>query len=387
MTPWRLFFAHLRNAWLRVLLTSAGVALAVFLLTMLRTVITTLDGAVQAAGANRVVVSSAVSLFVFLPRKIEPELRSFPGVREVCDWTWFGGVYIDEKNMFARFATQPRELRAVFGDRAAGRQDILMPTEQWDAFEADRAGCIVGEDIALKYGWKPGDVIDLIGNLFPGDWHFNVRGIYRPGSGQMDGSTMFFHWDYLDENSGRRGSVSTFTLELDPGTDIAELSRAVDARFESSDHRTRTLTEAAFNQMFVSMWGNLPLLLSMIGGAVLFAAFMIALNTLLLHGQERRLEVGVLRALGFPGHTIAALFLAEGVVVCGAGGFAGVLGSHLLFNVAGVPELDRFFPTFAVLPETQVLALGISLGIGVVSGVLPAWVALRTPVLDALARR
>ena len=62
---------------------------------------------------------------------------------------------------------------------------------------------------------------------------------------------------------------------------------------------TTTATEAAFQQMFISMWGNIPLLLTMIGGAVIFAAFLIALNTMLLNGRERRLEFGVLKALGF----------------------------------------------------------------------------------------
>ena len=125
MTPWRLLFAHLRNAWFRVLLTAGGVALAVFLLATLRTVVTSLQETVRASGGNRVVVSSAVSLFVFLPSRMEAEIRSMPGVQEVTHWTWFGGVYIDSKNMFGRFATDPDSLRATFGDRSPGQEEII----------------------------------------------------------------------------------------------------------------------------------------------------------------------------------------------------------------------------------------------------------------------
>ncbi len=387
MTPWRLLLAHLRRAWFRVALTAGGVALAVFLLASLRTFVTSLDETVKASGSNRVIVSSAVSLFVFLPSRIEPELRSLPGVREVTHWTWFGGVYVDPKNMFGRFATDPNTLRNVYGDRSPNDEEIVLTADEWDAFAADRAGCVVGDGIAEQYGFRVGDQIELTGTLFEGDWTFNVRGIYHSGSAQVDNATMFFQWEYLDEKSGRRGEVSTYTVDLEPGADLAAISRAIDARFESSDHRTRTLTEAAFNQMFVSMWGNVPVLLSMIGGAVLFAAFMIALNTMLLHGQERRLEIGVLEALGFPSRVVATLFVAEGVIVCGLGGLVGVAGAHLLFNTFGVPALERFFPAFRILPETELLALLVALAVGAVSGAIPAWVAVRTTVVDALAKR
>ena len=387
MTPWRLLFAHVRRAWFRVLLTGAGVALAVFLMAVLRTVVTSIEGTVKAAGADRVIVSSAVSLFVFLPKRIEADLRSIPGVREVTHWTWFGGEYIDPKNMFARFATDAATLRNIYGDRSPRKEEIVLPPEQWDAFEGDRAGCIVGRGLTETYGFRIGDVIEMTGNIFPGDWSFNVRGIYTSGSGQVDEATMFFHWDYLDEMSGRRGDVSTYTVELVPGADLAAITREIDGRYESSDHRTRTLTEAAFNKMFVSMWGNVPLLLSMIGGAVLFAAFMIALNTMLLHGQERRLETGVLKALGFPSSAIGGLFVAEGVLVCGLGGLVGAGAAHVMFNVVGVTALDRFFPAFRILPETEVAAVAIAVGVGLVSGLVPAIVAARTSVVDALARR
>jgi putative ABC transport system permease protein len=385
--PWNVLLHQLRRAWFRVALTGGGVALAIFLMATLRTVNTSLEQTVKAAGGNRLIVSSAVSLFVFLPQKMERDLRAEDGVREVNHWTWFGGVYIDERNMFARFATDPLTLRRVYGDQTPGREDIVLPPDAWEAFAADRIGCIVGIDLAERYGWEVGDTIELEGNIFPGSFSFTIRGIYRRGTQQMDEQTMFFHWTYLDEASGRPGAVSTLTLDLEPGTDLAAVARSVDGRYASSDHRTRTMTEAAFNQMFVSMWGNVPLLLSTIGIAVLFAAFMIALNTMLLHGQERRLDIGVLKALGFPDRAVGGLFVVEGLVVCGLGGAVGAGAAHVVFNVVGAPGIERFFPSFEILPETILLSLATALGVGLVSGIVPAVVATRIPVIDALSRK
>jgi putative ABC transport system permease protein len=384
--PWMLLLQQIRRAWFRVLLTGGGIALAIFLMTTLRTINTSLESTVKAAGGNRLVVSSAVSLFVFLPKKVLHELEDIEGVAAVTHWTWFGGIYIDEKNMFGRFATDPPTLRKVYGDQSPGRVDMVMDDDEWNAFIENRASCVIGTGLAEQYELAVGDTIELKGNIFPGDYAFELVGIYESGSGQFDEQTMFFHWTYMDELAGRRGEVSTFTLQLEPGADLAAVAARVDRAYESSDHRTRTMTEAAFTQMSVSMSGNVPLLFDFIVGAVLFAAFMIALNTMLLQGQERRLDVGVLKALGFGNVTVCMLFVVEGIVVCGLGGAVGGLCSHWIFNVVGVPVVKQFFPLFDILPKTQLLGLGTALAVGGVSGFVPGVLAARMPVIVGLSR-
>jgi putative ABC transport system permease protein len=387
--PWRLLFAHLRKAWFRTVLTAAGVALAVFLLATLRTVVTGLQSAVKDSDARRLIVLSAMGFFKRQPPRFEHELRTVPGVEDVTHWTWFGGVYIDEKHMFSRFATDPASLGRCYGGGA--RADMKMPPEQWDAFASDRRGCIVGTGLVREYGFKIGDKIEMTGNIFPGQYTFTVRGIYEKGRDQIDESMLFFQWKYLDESSrretGRPADVGIFVLQCARGADMASISRDVDDRTASSDHSTQTATEAAFQQMFISMWGNVPLLLSMIGGAVLFAAFMIALNTMLLNGRERRLEFGVLKALGFADGVVTTLLVSEGAVVSGVGGMVGVFAAHLAFDVHKVQTLDRFFPGFHILPETALGCVVVAFVVGLVSGAAPAIVAARTSVVAGLSRR
>lgn len=386
VVPWRLLFAHLRRSWFRSLLTGSGVALAMFLLVVLGTVITELQAGVKHAARSRLIVQSAVGLFANLPEKLGTEIRTVPGVREITHWTWFGGVYIDESNMFSRFAVDVPSLRAVYGDRSTKRE-ILLRSDEWDDFEEDRRGCIVGSALARQYGFRVGDRIPLKANIWGDDvYEFTVRGVYVRGSPQIDEASMFFHWKYLDETAGRRGEVSLFVLALEDGADAGAATREIDARYESSRTRTRTMTEAAFNQQFISMWGNVPALLGMIGGAVLFAALMIALNTMLLTERDRRLEGGVLKALGFADGSVAALLLAEGVLVCGGGGIAGAFAAKVVFDWIGFEALYRFFPAFLILPETIALAVALSLAVGVASGIVPAIVAARRPVIEALSR-
>lgn len=387
--PWRLVVNHLRKAWFRTALTAGGVALAVFLLATLRTVITVLESVTKESKANRLLVVSAMGFFKQLPVRLEQELRSTPGVHDVNHWTWFGGVYIDEKNMFSRFATDPESLHRIYG--TGSRPDLAMPPAQWEAFLGDRTGCIVGQGLVRQFGLRVGDRVEMQGNIYPGQYTFTVRGVYAKGRDQIDESMLFFHWKYLDEvvtqKTGHGTQIGIYVLQCDDGADTGAISRDVDDRNASSDHATTTATEAAFNAMFVSMWGNVPLLLSMIGGAVLFAAFMIALNTMLLNGRERRLEYGVLKALGFRNSVAGTLLVAEGALVCGVAGALGVIGAHLLFDVQRVEVLDRFFPGFRILPETMLLSIGVATLVGVVSGAVPAIVAARTSVVDGLSRR
>ncbi len=385
MTPWMLIPAHVRRNRLRTALTVGSVAVALFLFCLLRTVVTSIEATVSKTASTRVITSSAVSLFVNLPISAWEKIRSVEGVRSVTHWTWFGGVYQDPKNFFARFATDPASMREVYGDRHEAGPIFLLTAKEWDAFEGDRTACIIGKDIADKYRISVGDTMPFIGTIYPGDYVFKVAGIYTTGSPSFDQQTMFFQWKYLDEVQGGLGSASTFTSDLASPDLAPEVSARVDAIFESSANRSVTLTEQAFQAQFVQMWGNYTLFLSFIGGAVLVSAFMVTLNTLLLNARERVTEVGVLKTLGFPDVSIGVLNLAEGVALCGLGGVLGA-GLAKASEPAVFSVLKIFVPTFTVLPETLAAAVGIGLGLGLLSGLIPGILAARIPVVKALRR-
>ena len=166
-----------------------------------------------------------------------------------------------------------------------------------------------------------------------------------------------------------------------------EVARAVDEMFRNSPTRTRTLTEAAFNRQFAGMWGGIVIFLSFLGGAVLFAASMVTLNTLLLNARERVTEVGVLKTLGFPDGAIGAGSLVESVGLCVVGGGLGSGAAIALFNHLGGGKLLEFLvPGFRVLPTTAGEAMCIALALGVVAGLFPAVMAARIPLVRALRR-
>ncbi len=387
MIPWMLLPAHARRTRLRTLLTVGSVAIAVFLFCALRTIITTIDRTVTSAASSRIMVHSAVSLFVALPRSVYDRCARLPGVRAATHWTWFGGVYLDERNFFARFAVEVPTMRQVYGDRRPRGPDLRLSPAAWEAFERERTACIVGKGLAERYGFRVGDKVPLQGDIYPGDYQVVVRGIYESLVPSFDEQSLFFHWDYLNEKSGGRNVVGVIGLDIEDPSRGPQVIAAAEAEYANSAWRVRALTEQAFQAQFIAMWGNLPLFLSMIGGAILFSACMVTLNTLLLNARERVTEVGVLKTLGFPGRSIASLHVVEAVVLCGLGGLLGCgLAVGLLNGGPVQARLSVFFPGFLVLPETASAAMGIALGLGLLAGAVPGLLAARLPLARALRR-
>lgn len=110
-----------------------------------------------------------------------------------------------------------------------------------------------------------------------------------------------------------------------------------------------------------------------IGGLVIMGLMSIAVS-------ERRKEIGVRRSVGAARTDIVAQFLAEAAIVALVGGIVGVA-----FGVAGMQVASRIqkLPQ-AIVWQPFVLAILLSIFIGVVFGTYPAWKASRVDPIQAL---
>lgn len=385
--PLRLTLKNLFKHKLRAILTAASLAVAMFLLCVLQSLVVSLDAGVRSAVSDRLLIQSAVSLYVDLPESYGPKLRSIEGVAEVSKLQWFGGIYQDASNFFSQFAVDPQEFVSIYSE-------LEIIDGSTDRFLTERRGCLIGFQTAEKYGFEVGDTIPLIGQIFPrldgSAWEMQVSGIYRSNSGSWDQSTLFFPYEYLAESfdqgaaSGER-AVGVYTCQLEETADPVAVAAEVDAMFENGPQRVQATSEAEFNAQFVSMIGNVPFFVSTIGSAVLAAIFLAVLNTMLMSGREQRKDVGVLKALGFSDGTVFGVLLTQGLVLCVVGGGAGI-ALAVASSGAFASVLGTRFPGYEVTVGVMSLAGGLSLAMGLVSGVIPAWQARRLTVIDALRR-
>ncbi|MBA2564168.1 MAG: ABC transporter permease [Gemmatimonadetes bacterium] len=373
----RLVWANLRRNKRRTILTTLSVAVALFLFATLRSVLTTLAGAAEVGSETRLITTNTISIVFPLPQSYYERLRAMEGVEAVSWANWFGGVYRDPQDFFASFAVDSDTYWPIY-------PEIEVPPEQLRAYMGERTAAIVGPELMKRYGWKVGDRVSLRGTIYPGDWPFTIRGVYRATTKYIDEASFMFHWDYLYEKSDRQADVGWYILQLSDPALAPAVAKRIDDTFRNSSASTETATERAFQASFITMWGNVGFFLNAIGLAVFFAILLVAANTMMMAARERTTEHAVLKALGYGDRLLFGIVMAEAAIVTLLGGLIGVLAARLLFSAA--TPFDSWMPGFSVTWPTIGLGLAIALVIGLMAGLIPALQAARLPVVQALRR-
>jgi len=134
--------------------------------------------------------------------------------------------------------------------------------------------------------------------------------------------------------------------------------------------------------MVEEMTGIFTILLGSIAAISLVVGGIGIMNIMLVSVTERTREIGIRKAVGAKRRDVLLQFLVEAVVLSGLGGVMGVLvgwgGAQLLSRLAG--ELLSTLVTSG----SVVMALGVSVAIGLFFGIYPARRAARLNPIDAL---
>jgi putative ABC transport system permease protein len=396
MNLFSLVLVNLGRNKVRTTLTMLSVVVALFLFCALRGVLDTLEASIKIGSEARLVTRNAISLIFPLPLAYRERLMAVPGVKTVTYANWFGGRDpVDPHDFYAQFAVDAdnylpiysRDIEIVAADKP--QAEVALPPgvdPKLAAFMSERDACIVGESLFKRKKWRLGQTIPVSGTIFPGNWPFTIRAVYHAKDPAFNEEALLFHWKYLSERGmGGQGIVGWYVLELsDPGR-AGDVTKTVDALYANSAASTHTETERAFQAGFVSMYGNVPFLIGVIGLAVVFAILLVAANTMMMATRERIAEFGVLKTLGFEDGRIFQMVLAEAAIITLGGGTLGALLAKFViegsrFNAGGL------LPSMTVSWTTVVVGIGIAVLMGATSGIIPAWQASRRRIVDALRR-
>jgi putative ABC transport system permease protein len=377
-----LVWSNLKRKKLRTSLTLLSILVAFILFGFLSAIQQALVGGVAMAGADRLIVRHKVSIIQMLPESYKARMERIPGVSLVAHQTWFGGIYQDPKKFFMQNPVVPEEFLSMF-------PELVLPTEQKQAWLATRTGAIVGRTTAERFHWKTGDRVPIQSSIWAQEngsrnWEFDIVGIYDGKKKGTDTTPLFFRYDYFDEARGRwgKGQVGWFTIRVADPARAAEVAKLVDQEFENSSAETKTEPEGAFVQAWASQLGNIVLIVAAILGAVFFTILLVAGNTMAQAVRERTGELGVLKAIGFTNGQVLALVLVESCLLTVLGGVLG-LGLAWVMISRGDPT-SGLLPMFFFPTRDLLVGLGISIALGLVTGIFPALQAMRLQVADAL---
>ncbi len=365
----------------RSLLTLASTAISLAVLGLLVALYQGFFFAEQSSPSEalRLITRHKVSLTNVLPAGYQPRIVAIDGVAAVSPWSWFQGIYIDNKpeNFFARFAVDPDGIEKV-------RQDYIAPPEQWKALRQNRTGCAVGRKLAEEHHFKLGDRINITGDIYPVNLELTVVAIFdHPPNTEA----LLFDRAYLREllkAAGREAdTVGTFAILARSKEDVPRIARAVDTMFDNSPSPTKTESEREFGLSFLAFLGNIKMYLAAVCAAVTFTILLVSANTVAMSVRERIREMAILRTLGYTPTEILQLILGESVLIAFIGGLLGMLVTFLLTRAAAA-GLGPWGEMMKFRWEASVIVAIFAVVIGLVSALVPAFFASRRNIVESL---
>ncbi len=370
-----------KNAWRnkrRSILTILSLGASLFLLTTLRTVLHEFEFASGSPkSALRVITHHAVSFTQPLPIAYREKIQQIPGIEEMSSQQWFGGIYVEEKNFFGQFGVDADKFFTVY-------PELAIPEDQKTSFIAQRNGAAVGKSLADRFGWKIGDRVTLKGTIYPVDLELVIAGIYKSPNPPDEG-TLWFHWEYLDESTGRPGNTNNFTILTRSAADVPKVIDAIDATFRNPSAQTKTETEKEFALSFSGMMGNIKFLIGAISAVVVFTILLVTAATMGMSIRERTAEFGILKSLGFTRGLIIGLLVEESMIIAVCGWLVGCVGARVLYGSVNLSNLTAgFFSVLRVQASSLEIGFALAVMVAVVTAGFPAWRASRMNIAEAL---
>lgn len=377
---------NVRRNKVRTLLTVGSIAVSLFLMMIMLSFLSVNSTVSESLkSSNRIIAMSSQGFAAKVPIRFVDEVGQMEGVAAASPLSWYGGKYQEETMPFAQFGIYPDKIFQIW-------DELEIPQDQQKAFVEDLSGCVIGYKMAEERNIKIGDPMPLKGTIYPFDLNLTVRGIYKCPP-DRDARMLIFNWNLLEEglkqsNQGRyAGNAGTVFLKINSQTDPAAMCRKIDASTINSDTPTRTQTEDAFVAQFAEMWGDMKLMISAVGLAVVVSLIFVSGNAMAMAMRERTTEIAVLKAIGFTNGKVLGIVLSEAMMVSALGGLFGALGCKLLFDVFDIsPYTAGALPFFFIPWSTALWGFATSILIGLLSGLFPAVSASRLGVIQGLRK-
>lgn len=362
-----------RRAALTIISVAISCGLLVTLLTLQREL--TIPPESEAASL-RIIARNKVSLAQPLPSKQLSTIEKIPGVVAVSPFTFFGGNFREETvTSFAQFAVDPVRFRNLIIE---GR----IAEGSYDDFINDRTSCFVGADTMKRYGLKIGDRMRFTGTFYPVDLDLKIIAVYQ---GTVDDRGVFFHHKLLDELMGNPGTVGTWYLRVASAEASNEVIARVNDAFANTSAEVRAETERAFQMGFISMLGNVKLLIGSVSSVVVFTLLLVTVSTMSMAVRERFRELAVLKALGFRRRELFSFILAESFGLALVGGSIGIFGAWALWTGIDLQKLTNgFLLYFEVTPRIMATGGVVAVFLGIVSAISPSIAVARLSVVQGL---
>ena len=184
---------------------------------------------------------------------------------------------------------------------------------------------------------------------------------------------------------GDSGTVGTWYIRVASAEVANDVIARVNKAFENTAAEVRAETERAFQMSFISMLGNVKLLIGSISSVVVFTLLLVTVSTMSMAIRERFRELAILKALGYRRRELFSFILAESVGLAVLGATIGIGGAWAFWTFTDLQKLTRgFLIYFEVTP--RIIATGgvVAMLLAIVAAIAPSIAVARMSVVQGL---
>ncbi|HEY7309501.1 MAG TPA: ABC transporter permease [Gemmataceae bacterium] len=382
-----LILKNLGRNKLRTTLTALAVTVMVTICAEMATIILSVRQHVEAeASQSKLLVTERWVAPSRIPARYVPSLTRLEGVEDWTVWNFYAG-YLDASRQRSRqgfgVATRPDNLVAMHNGL-----EKLDPVAV-EALRREKTGAILSADMMQQMGWKIGQQFTVLSSSHPDkDLRFKIVGVLPPGEFTRN---FFFREDYYEEGTGNKESVNCVWLRLADANAAQRVAGKIQEQFQKQQPELKVETESAGVARFVNRGQAILSIIELVVSILLIDMVIVLSNSISVATRERKVEMAVLKVLGFEPAAIMVLVIGEATLIGAISGFVGAFLAWLASTLAvsGMVSNNSATRIFFMFPiSSSMLLWGVLIGafVGFAGSVIPAWNARKVKVSDVFAK-
>jgi len=360
----------------RTMLTVSGAAVALFVFCFVGSVQEGLQRLTEDEDAQRTLIVFQENRFCptssRLPQDYAQRIGRLPGVKDVMPiqvWTNNCRASLDVVVFNGAPAEQLKSAR-----------DLRLTSGGWEEFTTRRDAALIGQNVATRRDLSVGSQFSI------GDISVKVAGIFD-SSIPAEENLIYTNLEFLQYTRGldAAGLVTLHEVHLTPKAEPDAVARSIDEALKAGPVATTTRRKGAFQIGTLSDLVDLIGFAHWLGYACVALVLSLVATTTVMSVQDRIREHAVLQTLGLRPARIFRIVIAESLLMCMIGGLLGTLFAMVMLAWNGL-AVGAEGVTIAFRPSWQLGAAGlaVSVAVGVIAGLAPAWQAARAPIVHSL---
>jgi len=406
---------NVRRNLVRTTLTALGTMVLVFVVTLIWSVLSFLDKVTtEQASDVKAIVTERWQIPSQMPfayaASLEHGAARNPGdiePTETMTWQFYGGSTDKENKTFENllffFALEPIKLSTMMDDldpQTLGPEKNRELMQAIHKLEANKRGAIIGRERLERMNKRVGDRITVYSMNFKEiDLEFEIVGVFPDGRYNQNAA---MNRDYLNDaldayqrsHNGKKHamadrSLNLFWLKVPDQAAYTKIAGQILASPEYSSPAVKCETAASGIGAFLESYRDLIWGVRwMLAPAILVTLSLVIANAISISVRERRLEIAVLKVLGFRPRHILTLILGEALLIGTLAGSISAGTTYLVINHVfhGIKFPIAFFPAFLIPGQAFAWGFGIGIVTAFVGSIIPAWSARSVKVADVFSK-